>query len=161
MIFAANLFWQDRQIDQTAQSIFLPFEIDVSMSRLFAPRKHKNAAFRLPPIAEGEAEFRRRRISPVNFGQRLLIVFPELFAVRNEAPIELEGPTFAKGAQRNARVVLHDEAAVLEQQTADSGEPVAVHKIRSGMDQTDSGSARRAPSKESAVPSREIGLEVI
>src|SRR5207253_7859307 len=82
--------------------IFLPFEIDVSMSRLFAPRKHKNAAFRLPPIAEGEAEFRRRRISPVNFGQRLLMVFPELFAVRNEAPIELEGPTFAKGAQRNA-----------------------------------------------------------
>src|SRR5438874_12820331 len=100
MIFAANLFWQDRQIDQTAQSIFLPFEIDVSMSRLFAPREHKNAAFCLPPVAEGEAESRSRRISPVNFSQRLLIVFADLFAVLKEAHIELEVPSFTKRTQR-------------------------------------------------------------
>src|SRR5436190_14615380 len=81
---------------------------------LFAPRKHKNAALCLPPIAKSKAEFRRRRISPVNFSQRLLIVFAELFAVRNEATVEFQIPIFTKCTQRNPGVVLHDEAAVFE-----------------------------------------------
>src|SRR5438132_8342938 len=36
-----------------------------------------------------------------------------------------------------------------------------MHEIGRGLDQTDSRPARRAPSKESAIASREIGFEIV
>src|SRR5438270_1620737 len=97
----------------------------------------------------------------INFGERLLVVFSKLFAVRNKAPVKFEIPVFVKGAQRNAGIVLHDEVAVLEQKIPDSGEAIIVHEVRRRLNQTDPGAAGRAPTKKRAVAARQIGLEVI
>ena len=72
----------------------------------------------------------------VNFGQRGLVVFSKLLSVRDKATVEFDGPVFAKRAQRNSRIVLNDERAVIKQEIADAGKTFVVHEIRRGFDQT-------------------------
>src|SRR5436305_14255396 len=79
----------------------------------FAPSENEKSALGLPPVTKRKPELGRRRIPMINFGQRLLIVFSKFFAVWNKTPIKFEVPVLGKGAQWNAGIVLHDEAAVL------------------------------------------------
>ena len=132
----------------------------VTLVSLLPPSEDEDAALSLPPVAEGETEF-RRRIFIVDRGQFLLVIFPEFFAVRNEAPIEIQSPAFVKRAQRNPGVVLHNNAAVFQQKIADAGESFVVHEVGSSLDQTEPRPARRAPTQKSAVASREVVLEVV
>ena len=96
----------------------------------------------------------------INFGERRLIVLPKLFAVRNEATVELERPVLSKPAHRYSRIVLDHEIAVIEQEIADSGEPFAVHEIGGGLNQTNARSPRGAPAQKPAVAAGKISPEV-
>src|SRR5438270_4115930 len=136
-------------------------KVAVLNSQLSASCKHENAALGLPPIAEGETEFGRRRISVVNLGQRLLVKLSEFFTVRNKAPVEFERPVFSKRTQRNAGIVLDNEGTVFEQKIADAGETFAVHEIRCSFNQTNSWPTRCAPTKKTAVAAGKVSLEVI
>src|SRR6266404_5754252 len=72
---------------------------------LFPPGEYGKAAVNLPPVAESKTERGRRRISLVDRSYLLLIIFPKLFAVRNETTVELQTPVLIKSAQRNSGII--------------------------------------------------------
>ena len=97
---------------------------------------HKEAAIRLPVVAEGESEFGRRRVPGINRGEVGLMIFFEHLCVRHISSIAIDFPVFWERTERDAGVVLNDDAAVLEKKAAHAGETFAVHEIRGGLEQT-------------------------
>src|SRR2546430_4848302 len=100
-------------------------------------------------IAEGKTK--RGLVLADEGGKIGLIIFLELVLMRNVTAVAVHFPTFREHAQRNPGIVLNNDATVLHEKIADAGESIAVHEEGSGFEQAESGSARSAPAKESAV----------
>src|SRR5207244_11839360 len=75
--------------------------------------------------------------------------------------IAVDFPGFREGAERDAGVVLNDDATVLEEKIAYAGETFAVHQIRGRLEKTQAGPLLGAPAQEPTFAARKIGLEVI
>jgi len=75
--------------------------------------------------------------------------------------VVIDAPAFWKGVERNAGIVLDDDAAVVEQEIAHAGKPLRVHQVGGGFEQRHAWTARGTPSKEFAAATREIGPEII
>ena len=90
----------------------------------------------------------------VDRGEIGLIIFLELFLVRNVTAVAIHLPTFGEAAERNSGIVLNNDATVLHEKIAHTGESVTVHEEGSGFEQTESGPARGTPAKKRAVATR-------
>src|SRR6266446_2503977 len=110
-------------------------------------------------IAEGKTE--RRLVLADERGEIRLIIFLELVFVRNVTTVAVHFPTFREIAQRNPRIVLNDDATVLHEKIAHTGEPIPVHEEGSGFEQAESGPARGTPAQKGAVASGQIRFEII
>src|SRR5205085_11478996 len=100
-------------------------------------------------IAKGKTE--RSLVLADEGGKIGLIVFLELVLMRNVTAVAVHFPTFREHAQRNPGIVLNDDATVLHEKIPDTGESITVHEEGSGFEQAESGSARGAPAKKSAI----------
>src|SRR5438046_9013695 len=109
-------------------------------------------------IAEGKTE--RCLVLADERGEIRLIIFLELVLMRNVTTVAIHLPTFREGAQRNAGIVLNDDATVLHKKIADAGESITVHEEGSGFEQTQPWPARGAPAKESAITTRCNGMKM-
>src|SRR5256885_3076025 len=100
-------------------------------------------------IAEGKTE--RRLVLADERGEVGLIIFLELFLVRDVTTVATHFPPFRKGAQRDPRIVLNDDATVLQKEIAHTGESIAVHQEGSGFKQTQARPMRGGPAKKGAI----------
>src|SRR5213078_4207963 len=103
-------------------------------------------------IAKGKPE--RRLILTDQRREIGLIIFLELVLMRNVTAVAVHFPTFREGAQRNPGIVLNNDATVLHEKIAHTGESVTVHEEGSGFEQAESGPARGTPAKKRAVTTR-------
>ena len=112
-------------------------------------------------VTESEPEFRRRRLAIVDRGEVRLIILAEHFLVLHEATVEIDLPTFRERPKRDAGIVLHNHAAVVEQKIPDTGEAFGVHEVGGGLEQAKARALVRAPFQKRAGAAREVGLEIV
>src|SRR5436305_5565986 len=99
-------------------------------------------------IAESKTE--RCLVLADERGEIRLIIFLELVLMRNVWAVAVHFPPFRESAQRNPGIVLNNDATVLHEKIAHTGESVAMHEEGSGFEQTQARPARGAPAKKSA-----------
>src|ERR1044072_9234948 len=111
-------------------------------------------------ITEGESQLRRRWLAVVDRGQIGLLIGEKLF-VRDITPVEIDLPCLRKSAQWNPRIVLDENATVVQEKIAHAVESLSVHQVRRGFEQTDARTLARAPFQEWARTAGQIGFEII
>ena len=107
----------------------------VGQNELFPRRYHKEATLSLPMVTKGKPELGRWGLLIVDRGQVRLMILTEHFRMRYITPVAIYLPAFRERSQRNAGIILDNDAAVVQKKIAHPGESFGMHQVGGGFQQ--------------------------